>query len=87
MSISWWENTNTTYNGEPVYEYVNCPVCRSMLGRRDKEDAVSFHCEDCKAVYTFYPGISKPLSKLDKDIAQTCPCPGCRYKRGEPDEE
>jgi len=80
----WWEH-NESFNGTPIpnFIYVNCPVCRTTLGKINIAEATSLHCNECHAVYTFYPGITKPTAKLDSDIAHTCPCPSCRARRGE----
>jgi len=62
-----------------------CPVCTSYLGERPKDEEKSFHCEDCRAWYTYFPNIKKPLARLDKDIPEQCTCGGCRQRRGDPD--
>lgn len=79
----WWEDSTGSYKEVIRYEYVNCPVCRASLGKKEKDDSVAFHCNECKTVYTFFPGLKKPTAKLDSDIAHTCSCPSCRANRGE----
>lgn len=81
--MTWWEVSDTEYNGEPIFFFVACPVCNKTLGKKEKEESAAFHCEECKALYTFYPGVAKPTAKLDRDIAKTCQCPSCRANRGE----
>lgn len=86
--MSWWVSTgNSTYKSSQPMQLIFCPVCKTELGRKEQEDSVSFHCSDCHAVYTFFPGLNKPTAKLDSDIAKTCQCPSCRYNRGEIDTE
>ena len=82
-----WYDNNGSYNGTPMYQCVRCPVCKTYLGRKDVDDSVAFHCEECSAVYTFFPGVEKPTARLDQDIAETCKCPSCKANRGEFEEE
>ncbi len=60
-----------------------CPVCKSDLGDRLPSEEKRFHCSDCRALYTWYPGVDKPSAILDKDMPQLCGCGGCRISRGE----
>lgn len=60
-----------------------CPVGKEYLGRQEPGMEITLHCNDCRAWYTWFPGVSKPISKLDKDIPKTCSCPGCKQRRGE----
>ena len=86
----WWENQCGVpeYNSDPVVTYiVKCPVCKALLGRKENDEHVAFHCDECKTVFTWFPGVDKPSAKLDQDIAATCKCFGCRFRRGEVDEE
>lgn len=85
----WWESSmgDTTYNDTPIVTIIaRCPVCKTSLGRREKDEAAAFHCEECKALFTWFPGIDKPVARLDTDIAAHCKCFGCRFRRGEVEE-
>lgn len=61
-----------------------CPVCpkkEGYLGDQEEGMEVSLHCNDCHAWYTWFPGVSKPLARLDRDIPHPCNCPGCQARR------
>lgn len=86
----WWENQmgETTYNDAPIVKLlVRCPVCKVSLGRKETDETVAFHCDECLAVFTWFPGVDKPTAKLDRDLRKVCKCPGCRAERGEEEME
>jgi len=64
-----------------------CPVCSTYLGTQELGREISLHCTECRAVYTWFPGVSKPTATLDKDIPKRCNCDGCRMRRGEGDKD
>ena len=81
----WGDNT-TGYEALPKKISKYCPVCpkeEGYLGKQEDGREVSLHCPDCRAVYTWFPGVEKPSSTLDKDIPEVCTCPNCKLRRGE----
>ena len=60
----------------------NCPVCKEYLGWKEPGMEVSLHCRDCRAWFTWFPGVTKPLGKLDRDIPERCTCSSCNYRDG-----
>lgn len=87
--MAWWENStdDTSYNSVPITQLVKCPVCKISLGRKEKDEAIAFHCNECRALFTWFPGVDKPVARLDSDIAAHCTCFGCRFRRGEVEED
>ena len=63
----------------------SCPVCKAPLGSRPADEEKSMHCTECRAWYTWFPGINKPTAKLDRDMPNPCNCDGCKARRGELD--
>jgi len=64
-----------------MYQNFYCPVVSHLfLGRDTIEEIHSFHCDDCKATHTFYPGVASHSSKLDYDCAKSCDCAQCKSK-------
>lgn len=85
----WSQEEEPTYRPPPKrkpHRSCYCPVCpKEYLGIQEEGMEVSLHCPDCRAWYTFFPGVDKPMSKLDKDVPKVCNCLACRGRRGEED--
>ncbi len=62
-----------------------CPVCKDYLGIQEPRMEVSLHCDECRAWFTYFPGVKKPVAKLDSEIPDACNCPSCQVRRGEID--
>lgn len=61
----------------PEEHSIYCPVCNTLLGTKHTITVKSFHCNDCKATYWFYPNDSKkPKAVLDKELNKKKGC-GC----------
>jgi hypothetical protein len=60
-------------------EQVRCPVCKSDLGYRNKDQSFMEHCEDCKATYTWKLDDKLPTAVLDsaKKKSKHCDCGRC----------
>lgn len=61
-------------------ETIQCPVCRAILGKRDKTTIFMAHCEECRATFTWRSGETKPTVVMDKDIKKVhryCDKNGC----------
>lgn len=54
-----------------------CPVCDAELGQTNKRLKFKMHCLECHVVYTFTPGVDKPVAQLEKDLPQGCGCGRC----------
>lgn len=61
-------------------DFCYCPVCKDNLGFKTKKDIKDFHCNECKASFTFYPGIALPTAKLDSHKPKMCTCAQCKSK-------
>jgi len=56
---------------------MKCPVCFTILGRRDKDVAASFECGECKWVFYWdADGTLLAPKKPPKEIKR-CGCGGC----------
>ena len=58
-------------------ETVKCPVCKSRLGAREKNELFIGHCEECHASFIWRKNSKKPESKLDVDQPKRCGCQNC----------
>ena len=56
----------------------SCPVCRTYLGVQNVSERIKFHCTECRAWFTFLPGVTKPTAQLDKNVPQVCKCAQCK---------
>lgn len=54
-----------------------CPVCRVLLGTRDKNDTFMSHCDECKATFIWSPKAKKPTAQLDGKKSKVCKCSSC----------
>lgn len=61
---------------DPRTEPAQCPVCRTLLGKRDCSTVYTAHCQECKATFYWKPWSKSPSVILDKDQPITCGC-GC----------
>lgn len=62
------------------FQTTQCPVCRAILGKRDKDIIFMAHCEECRATFTWRPGEDKPTGVMNKDIKKVrhyCDKNGC----------
>ncbi len=58
-------------------EVINCPVCKSKLGERYKDEIFVGHCEECRCTFIWKYKEKKPQSKLDCNKPKGCNCGGC----------
>lgn len=54
-----------------------CPVCFTILGKRDPATLYKAHCKECRTTFMWYPGKNKPTGTLDKSKPQRCGCNRC----------
>ena len=54
-----------------------CPVCKVFFGMADENEVRSYHCDECCAIFTFYPKALKPTAQLDNKIPKRCGCKLC----------
>ncbi len=58
---------------------MKCPVCPTILGRRDKGVAASFECADCRWIYSWdAEGVLQKPRKPNK--IKGCDCAGCQTR-------
>lgn len=50
---------------EPDTEVAQCPVCRGILGKRDKTVIFKAHCPECRATFWWKSWADKPSVVLD----------------------
>lgn len=61
---------------------MKCPVCPSVLGRRDKGVASEFECAECKWIFPFdKDGVVGKAYRKKKPAY--CSCEICKGKRDE----
>lgn len=68
------------YEDEPKTEPAQCPVCKTILGKRNCDIIFMAHCEECRATFTWRPLEKEPTVILDKDIKKIqryCDKNGC----------
>lgn len=61
-------------------ETAQCPVCKAILGQRDKAAIFKAHCVECRAVFLWKPRADRPVAVLDADIKKErryCGPDGC----------
>lgn len=46
-------------------EVAQCPVCRGILGTRDKTAIYKAHCVECRATFYWKPWADKPSVIMD----------------------
>ncbi len=56
---------------------VSCPVCKSYLGDRYRDEIFVGHCKECRATFTYKPKKTVPTALLDKDRKEGCGCGTC----------
>lgn len=57
---------------------MSCPVCKALLGYRDKNQPFMEHCEECKATFTWKCDDSIPIAHLDcAKKSKRCTCGRC----------
>ena len=81
----WWENNRGFESRTPIRR-VRCPVCKTGLGPVTSGKA-SFHCDDCRATYTFTSVGAKPTAQLDSTRPKACHCASCLYRDGIVEDE
>ncbi len=54
-----------------------CPVCRTYLAERYKDEIISSHCTECKAIFTWGYKQKVPTVKLDAHKDNSCKCGYC----------
>lgn len=61
------------------FEYAQCPVCRALLGQRDKTTVFQAHCAECRATYYWKPWSERPSVIMDsvKPPQRYCGPKGC----------
>lgn len=60
-------------------EQVKCPVCKSVLGYRNKGQSFMEHCDECKVIFTWKTADKLPTAILDdtKKKSKKCGCGRC----------
>lgn len=59
-------------------EPAKCPVCRTILGTRDKNIIFKAHCVECRATFRWQRGDERPSVVMDRDAERRrCGCLGC----------
>lgn len=76
----WWE-ANRGFESKAPIRRVRCPVCKTGLGPISSGKA-SFHCDDCRATYTFTSVGAKPTVKMDGTGPKYCTCGSCQFRDG-----
>lgn len=61
-------------------ELVRCPVCKSILGKRDLEEYFIAHCDECQTTFHYKSNQRKPTSILDKTERKKCHCESCKSR-------
>ena len=84
---NWWDYEEFDKQKPITFGSCKCPVCKVLLGVRDSTESVTYHCEECKASFTFFPNMTVPSVKMDREVFKTCKCPACMVARGEETEE
>lgn len=67
-------------NEDSNIEPAQCPVCKAILGKRDKSTIFIAHCEECRATFTWRMSETKPTVMMDKDVKKHrryCDKDGC----------
>lgn len=59
-------------------EKVRCPVCKTYLGQRYKDELYMAHCDECKTEFTWSPKQEQPRALLDKNKPLGCNCGRCK---------
>ncbi len=54
-----------------------CPVCKDLLGWREKDSLADFYCKECEATYFWHPGEKKPTNDKGSKKPVKCGCGGC----------
>lgn len=67
---------------ESDFEVAQCPVCRAILGQRDRSEIFSAHCVECRATFYFKPWAHTPSAVLDsaKKFKGYCGPDGCKCR-------
>lgn len=59
------------------FEPTQCPVCKTIFGRRDKTTIFKAHCKECRATFYFKPWTDTPSVIMDRDAELKCGCGRC----------
>ena len=63
------------------YRVERCPVCKvSFKEGRMLNERKSWHCDECRATFTFHPFEYTPTSLVDSQVPKTCHCPSCQAR-------
>lgn len=65
------------WNAQDNTEGMQCPVCKTLFGKREKTTVFVAHCKDCRATYYWKPWAIKPSVELDKHKPENCGCGRC----------
>lgn len=58
-------------------EKLYCPVCKTFLAERYKDEIYSAHCAECKCSFVWTYKTKIPIAKLDSHKDSGCGCGNC----------